>query len=62
MDDVTAAANGRPVRVVCASGVRSYLAQRQLAQVGFDAANLSGGMFTLRASLGDRASDLITIS
>ncbi len=62
MDEVTAAANGRPVRVVCASGVRSYLAQRQLAQAGFDAANLSGGMLTLRASLGDRASDLITVS
>ncbi len=62
MDEVREAAKGRPVRVLCASGVRSYLAQRQLAHAGFDAANLSGGMLTLRASLGERASELITIN
>lgn len=60
MDEVRREADGRPVSVLCASGVRSYLAQRQLVQAGFDAANLSGGMLTLRASLGDRAGDLIT--
>lgn len=61
MAEVEEAAAGRPVSVVCASGVRSYLAQRQLVQAGFEAANLSGGMLTLRASLGDRAADLITV-
>lgn len=60
MDEVTAAADGRPVRVLCASGMRSYLAQRQLVQAGLDAANLSGGMLTLRASLGRRAEELVT--
>jgi rhodanese-related sulfurtransferase len=41
------------VRVLCASGVRSNLAHRILAQEGFDSASLSGGMRTLRAALGD---------
>ncbi|MDO5736826.1 MAG: FAD-dependent oxidoreductase [Propionibacteriaceae bacterium] len=59
ISEVRLAAAGRPVRVVCASGVRSYLAHRQLAQAGFDSANLSGGMLTLQASLGSRSGQLI---
>lgn len=55
LDEVEAAAAGRPVRVLCESGVRSNLAHRVLAQEGFDSASLSGGMLTLRASLGDEA-------
>ncbi|CAN5185149.1 FAD-dependent oxidoreductase [soil metagenome] len=51
LDEVVAAATGRPVRVMCASGVRSYIAHRVLSQNGFDSATLSGGMLTLRASL-----------
>jgi NADPH-dependent 2,4-dienoyl-CoA reductase/sulfur reductase-like enzyme/rhodanese-related sulfurtransferase len=51
LDEIRAAAAGRPVRVHCASGFRSYLAHRVLAQSGFDSANLSGGMLTLRAAL-----------
>ncbi len=47
LDEVREAAAGRPVRVVCASGVRSALAHRVLAQEGFDSASLSGGMMTL---------------
>lgn len=58
MDEVREAAHGRPVRVVCASGMRSYLAHRQLVQAGFDSANLSGGTLTLRAALGLRADEL----
>lgn len=50
LDEVREAAAGRPVRVHCASGMRSYLAHRQLAQAGFDSANLSGGLLTLRAA------------
>ena len=50
LDEVRDAAAGRPVRVMCASGVRSYLAHRQLDQAGFDSANLSGGMLTMRAT------------
>lgn len=61
MTEVKRAANGRPVRVLCASGVRSYLAHRQLSQAGLDSANLSGGMLTLRAVLGERADALLTI-
>lgn len=53
LDEVRAAAAGRPVRVLCASGVRSNLAHRILVQEGFDSASLSGGMSTLRAALGD---------
>ncbi len=59
MDEVSAAANGRPVSVLCASGVRSYLALRQLDHAGLQASNLSGGMLTLQAALGDRAKDVI---
>lgn len=54
-------ADGRPVRVLCASGVRSALAHRMLAQSGFDVASLSGGMLSLRASLGHRVADTVII-
>lgn len=57
--EVRAAADGRPVSVLCASGVRSYLALRQLEHAGIQAANLSGGLLTLRAHLGDRAEETI---
>ncbi|WP_149203755.1 FAD-dependent oxidoreductase [Actinotalea subterranea] len=53
LDEVRDAAAGRPVRVHCASGFRSYLAHRILDQAGVDSANLSGGMLTLRAALPD---------
>ncbi len=48
--DVVAAADGRPVRVLCASGFRSYLAHRVLSQAGLDSASLSGGLATLLAA------------
>lgn len=60
LDDVRVAACGRPVRVLCASGVRSAIAHRVLAQAGFDSASLSGGMLTLRSVLGDRADEVLT--
>lgn len=59
LDEVREAAAGRPVRVMCASGVRSAIAHRVLVQAGFDSASLSGGMLTLRAYLGDRADSLL---
>jgi len=59
LDEVRTASAGRPVRVMCASGVRSAIAHRVLAQAGFDSASLSGGILTLRAALGDRAGDLL---
>ncbi|MBO9556430.1 FAD-dependent oxidoreductase [Cellulomonas sp.] len=52
LDDVREAADGRPVRALCGSGVRSHIAHRVLAQHGFDSASLSGGMLTLRATPG----------
>lgn len=55
LDEVRDAAGGRPVRVHCASGFRSYLAHRVLAQAGLDSANLSGGLLTLRAARPDLA-------
>ncbi len=53
LEEIREAAAGRPVRVHCASGFRSYLAHRVLTAAGFDSANLSGGMLTLRAALPD---------
>ena len=61
LDEVRAAAAGRPVRVMCQSGVRSAIAHRVLAQAGFDSASLSGGMPTLRAVLGEHA-DAVLVS
>lgn len=60
LTEVTDAASGRPVRVLCASGVRSAIAHRVLAQAGFDSASLSGGMLTLRAALGPDATRVLT--
>jgi NADPH-dependent 2,4-dienoyl-CoA reductase/sulfur reductase-like enzyme/rhodanese-related sulfurtransferase len=54
LDEVEAAAAGRPVRVMCASGWRSYLAHRVLAAHGVDSASLSGGIETLTAVAGMR--------
>ena len=59
LDEVRDETAGRPVRVMCTSGVRSALAHRILAQAGFDSATLSGGMLTLRATLGDKAGELL---
>ncbi|QOR72381.1 FAD-dependent oxidoreductase [Ruania alkalisoli] len=61
LDEVRAAAKGRPVRVMCASGVRSAMAHRVLAQAGYDSASLSGGMLTLRAVLAGRADEVLTV-
>lgn len=49
LTEIREAADGRPIRVLCASGVRSYLAYRVLRADGLPAANLSGGLLTLRA-------------
>ena len=59
IDEVREQAAGRPVRVMCASGVRSAIAHRVVAQAGMDSASLSGGILTLRAALGARASDML---
>lgn len=60
LSEVTRHAAGRPVRVHCASGYRSYLAHTVLADAGFDSATLSGGMATLRAVLGVGADTFLT--
>jgi NADPH-dependent 2,4-dienoyl-CoA reductase/sulfur reductase-like enzyme/rhodanese-related sulfurtransferase len=49
LDEVHAAAAGRPVSVHCGSGVRSHIATRVLLAEGLDARNLSGGWLTLVA-------------
>ncbi|MBD7919361.1 FAD-dependent oxidoreductase [Cellulomonas sp. Sa3CUA2] len=53
LDEVRAAAGGRPVAVHCASGVRSHIATRVLLQAGLDARNLSGGWISLTATRPD---------
>lgn len=60
LDEVRTAAAGRPVRALCAAGVRSNIAYRILVNNGFDAASLSGGIQTLRAWFGAQADDLLT--
>jgi len=59
LDEIRTAAAGRPLAVMCAAGVRSYLAHRILGQEGLDSSMLSGGMRTLRATLGDRAAAVL---
>lgn len=59
IDEVRELAAGRPVRVMCASGVRSAIAHRVVTQAGMDSASLSGGILTLRAALGARAADIL---
>lgn len=60
--EIRDAAGGRPVRLHCQSGMRSYLALRVLAQEGFaDVAHLSGGMLTLRGWLGDAADEVLVV-
>ncbi len=61
MDELDEAAAGRPVRILCASGVRSAIAHRQLVQKGYDSASLSGGILTLKESLGDSVWDVLVI-
>lgn len=60
LDEVRAAADGRPVRVMCQSGVRSAIAHRVLDQAGIDSASLSGGMLTMRTTLGDRITTVLS--
>lgn len=59
LDEVTKAAAGRPVRVICKSGVRSAIAHRILTQHDIESASLSGGMLTLSALLGARAAEIL---
>ena len=51
LDEIREAAAGRPIRVYCASGKRSHLAYRILRAAGLQAANLSGGLLTLRSAV-----------
>lgn len=46
---------GKPVYVMCQTGLRSYLACRILSQSGYDCCNFSGGYRLYGAITGDRA-------
>ena len=46
---------GKPVYVICQSGLRSYIASRILEGSGFDAYNFSGGYRFYEAVMHDRA-------
>lgn len=54
IQEVIDAAGAKPVKVMCASGVRSAIAHRILVQAGLDSASLSGGITTLRAQHQDK--------
>jgi len=58
LDRIRDLAAGRPVRVHCASGFRSYLAHRILDQSGFDSANFDGGMLTMKTALPELALEM----
>lgn len=60
LDEVRAAAQGRPVRVMCAAGVRSNIAYRVLVGNDIDATSLSGGIQTLRQWFGSDAERVLT--
>jgi rhodanese-related sulfurtransferase len=53
IDEIVAAADGRPIRVLCRSGFRSYLAHRVLVAHGLDSASLDGGWLSLLAARPD---------
>jgi NADPH-dependent 2,4-dienoyl-CoA reductase/sulfur reductase-like enzyme/rhodanese-related sulfurtransferase len=53
IDEIIAAADGRPVKVMCRSGFRSYLAHRVLVSHGLDSASLDGGWLSLVAARPD---------
>jgi rhodanese-related sulfurtransferase len=44
LDELATALPGRPVHVVCRSGVRSARVTTYLVQAGWDAVNVEGGM------------------
>ncbi|MBQ7492553.1 MAG: FAD-dependent oxidoreductase [Clostridia bacterium] len=46
---------GKPIYVMCQSGLRSYIACRILAQKGFDCRNLAGGYRFWQTVISDRA-------
>ncbi len=48
LEEIRTEAGGRPVRVHCASGFRSYLSELMLRADGLDVRNLTGGMTTLK--------------
>ncbi|MBN9175870.1 MAG: FAD-dependent oxidoreductase [Microbacterium sp.] len=60
LDEVRIAAAGRPVRVMCAAGVRSNIAYRILVGGGIEATSLSGGIQTLRQWFGRDADQVLT--
>ena len=47
IEEIREAAAGRPVRVLCHSGLRSYIACRALSAKGLECSSLDGGMVTL---------------
>ena len=49
----------RPFVVMCAAGVRSWIAYRIVRHAGFNVTMLSGGIQTLRAWLGERAETVL---
>lgn len=51
LDEVREAAAGRPIAVHCASGLRSYLAQRILQAHGLQVRNFTGGSMSLKFAL-----------
>jgi NADPH-dependent 2,4-dienoyl-CoA reductase/sulfur reductase-like enzyme/rhodanese-related sulfurtransferase len=58
IDEIIEAADGRPVKVLCRSGFRSYLAHRVLVAHGLDSASLDGGWLSLMAARPDAPVEL----
>ncbi len=62
LDKIREAAAGRPVRLVCETGLRSYIASRALSANGLECSSLDGGMVTLKHVLGNRADGILEAS
>lgn len=62
LDPIREEAQGKPIAVLCVAGVRSAIAHRILVQNGFESASLSGGILTLKETLGDAASEVLVSS
>ena len=61
IDEIREAAAGRHVRLVCESGLRSYIAHRALSAQGIASSSLDGGMLSLKQVLDGELESVLNI-
>lgn len=62
IDEIREAAAGRHVRLICQSGLRSYIAHRALSAQGIESSSLDGGMISLRQVLNNELATVLNKS